>query len=376
MNQFSNFLRIYLIWKIDMIGFYSSFLEFIGALYFSMSLDEILKKKVWGPQDAKKQNRILDGLDDYTDKNFSKAVVDANQAKGLQLQAELSKKSMVGLFVIAFLLVFCGYESFLLEVSKASLYDLHLGLAYTMIVFIISQFCFQRIIFKKWKYSVLYLFTISASFFIIHKCHLLYGKSHIEQCIVNNIGLFTCMVVSLPILWQIFITWLYKSVFYGFIKDKILRAKNEYLRIIDDIHNGRYDNLPKEYHEIYMRNSQKAPDTTPQQALDDSLTEYKGILYNKIRAIGNNVSLIDLFGSWIKYRFLSLWKWILGVFKSKGTTLVSQDKLLIKNYEYYAKRFEAKKKKDRSLRMKAFCTDEKIKFEEFNKYYCSYCNKK
>ena len=37
-----------------MIGFYSSYLEFMGAIYFSMSIDEILEKKVWSPQNEKK----------------------------------------------------------------------------------------------------------------------------------------------------------------------------------------------------------------------------------------------------------------------------------------------------------------------------------
>ena len=97
--------------------------------------DDILRKKVWGPLDAKKQERALDGLGNYDDKNFKKAVIDANQTKGLKLQAELSKKSVIGLFIIAFLLIFCGYETSLPEICAALLYDLHTCMAYTITIF-------------------------------------------------------------------------------------------------------------------------------------------------------------------------------------------------------------------------------------------------
>ena len=84
-----------------MVADYSSFLEFVGAVYFTMSLSEYLTSKIWSPEDAKKFDRALDGLGMKDDKDFKQAVLAANTQKGVELQAELSKKSLIGLFVIA-----------------------------------------------------------------------------------------------------------------------------------------------------------------------------------------------------------------------------------------------------------------------------------
>lgn len=355
-----------------MVGYYSSYLEFLGAVYFSMCLDDILKRKVWSPQDAKKQGRALYGIGLYDDKNFSNAVVEANQAKGIELQAELSKKSIIGLFIISFLLIFCGYESFVEINKKADLFYLQLELAYTMLFFIFTWCGLNKFIFRKWEYAASYITVILVVFFIIHLCGFTYGQTSLEKTIVNNIGLFVCVIMTLPILWQIFITWMYKSVFYGYIKEKIILTKKKYQQIINDIANGNYENVPKEYHEIYMKNSHRTPTTTVQQAMDDSLTEYQGILYNEIRAIGKNVKLSHLFFSWIKYRCISIVKWFVGLFSFKGK-LVGPDKLNVVDYRYCAQKYDSLKAKDRTMKMKYFCQQENINFHEFQRYYTAYC---
>lgn len=355
-----------------MVGLYSSYLEFLGAVYFSLSLDDIIKRKVWSPQDAKKQSRALDGIGLYDDKNFSNAVYEANQAKGVELQSELSKKSIVGLFVIAFLLIFSGYESYVGIENKGALFSLQLELAYTMLVFVLTWCGFNGYIFREWKYAATYIMAILAVFLLIHLCNLTYGQSILEKCIVKNIGLFVCIIMSVPILWQIFITWMYKSVFYGYIKEKIILSKNKYFQTIADISEGKYANIPTQYYEIYMKNSQRTPTTTGQQALDDSLTEYQGILYNEIRTIGKNVKLVHLFFSWLKHKCVTIVHWFVGVFTFKAKW-GGPGKLNVKDYGYYARKYDSLKKKDRTVKMKTFCQQESINLDEFQKYYSVYC---
>lgn len=354
-----------------MVGYYSSYLEFIGAVYFSMSLDEILKKKVWNPQDAKKQSRVLSSLVDSKDKNFAKAVVDANQAKGSKLQAELSKKSITGLFLVAFLLLFCGYEASFEPTLPEHTYKLsqwHLSLAYTLVAFIILLYIFRDVIFEKWKYTASFIIAILFIPFILYHANLVYGHTLIERWVVENIGLFVCAIISIPIIGQIFITWIYKSVFYGFIKDKIGVARDAYLHIIEDIQKGNYEKIPREYHEIYLKNSQKNPEITAKQALDDSLTEYQGLLYNEIRTIGNNVKTRDLFKSWVLYKLNSATNSVRNLFRRR-----SRNRIQVKDYSYYVQKFECQKKNNKSLKMRSFCQEQNISFDEFKSYYSSHC---
>lgn len=44
-----------------MVADYSSYLEFIGAVYFTMSIEKYLTNKIWTPQDAKKTKKSFGG---------------------------------------------------------------------------------------------------------------------------------------------------------------------------------------------------------------------------------------------------------------------------------------------------------------------------
>ena len=360
-----------------MVADYSSFLEFIGAVYFTMSLDEILTRKVWSPLDIKKESRALDYLGMSDDDDFKNAVLDANQKKGEILQQELSKKSVIGLFVIAFLLVFCGYEQEIYNPDNTEpLKLLQLELAYTSVLFISSLFLLQYKLFEKVKYVTLYVIGLFTTFIVIRWKTLVFNNSSIEQFVVDNIGLFVCVIVTIPILWQIFITWIYKSVFYGYVKTRIRNAQTEYARVLDLLHKHQYDQLPKQYHEIYIRITQASNNTSPQQALDDSLTEYQGALYNEIRTIGLKIRLSQLMLFWIVYKVKKFLRWVKELFTSGGKSLMKSKKLVEKNYEDYAKKFKNMKSQNKNLKLKQFCEIVNINFEEFERYYCKYCQNK
>lgn len=355
-----------------MVADYSSFLEFVGAVYFTMSLSEYLTSKVWSPKDTKKFNRALDGLGMKDDEDFKQAVLAANKKKGEILQAELSKKSLIGLFVIAFLLMFCGYEQEIKEVGDESdVAILQLELAYSCVYFMVSQFLLQWILFDKWKYVVFYIVSIIVFFLFIRWKTWVFNCYELENFLVEYIGLVVCVTVSIPILWQIFITWIHKSVFYGYVKSKIKEAQEVYKDAQESIKNGEYNKLPHRYHEIYMRKSQVSG--TPQQALDDSLTEYIGVLYNDIRVIGLKVRLYQLLLSWFKFRGKCIVTWFRNLFRSRGKSVVQPNKLLVPNYADYAEKYHEMKQKKKNLKMTEFCKNENIKYEEFRKYYCKYC---
>lgn len=357
-----------------MVAYYSSFLEFIGAVYFTMCLDEILTRKIWSPLDIKQQKRALDFLEMGDDEDFKKAVIDANKQKGEILQKELSKKSVIGLFVIAFLLMFCGYEQEMYDKSNITPVNLlQLELAYSCVIFIVSLFLLQYKLFEKVKYVTVYILSLFCVFLLIRWKTLVYNNSAVENFVIDNIGLFVCVIVTIPIVWQIFITWIYKSVFYGYVKTQIRNAQTEYTRVLEFLNKQQFNQLPKQYHEIYIRITQASSNTTPQQALDDSLMEYKGALYNEIRTIGLNIRLYQLMIEWIKHKFKTVWRWVRDFFVTKGKSLQQSKKLVEKNYLDYAKKYQVMKTKNKNLRMNRFCESENINFEEFKKFYCKYC---
>jgi hypothetical protein len=339
-----------------------------------MCLDEILTRKIWSPIDFKQQERALDYLGMGRDQDFKDAVLDANKQKGKILQKELSKKSVIGLFVIAFLLVFCGYEQEIYDPENiAPLKLLYLELAYTCVIFIVSLFLLQYKLFEKVKYVTLYIIGLFFTFLIIRWKALVYNESGVEQFVVDNIGLFICIIVTIPIIWQIIIIWIYKSVFYGYVKTQIRNAQAEYARVLDLLNKHQFDQLPKQYHEIYIRITQASSNTTPQQALGDSLMEYQGALYNEIRSIGLKIRLSKLMVSWVVFKTKKCLWWLKELFTSRGKSLMKSKRLVEKNYEDYAKKYKNMKLQNKSLKMKQFCEIVSINFDEFERYYRKYC---
>lgn len=316
------------------------------------------------------------------DEDFKKAVLDANTNKGNILQSELDKKSVIGLFVIAFLLIFCGYEQSVNDSCSNSLSHLQLALLCSSVYFLLFFFVLHRVLFRKWKWTVIFIASILGVFFYVFiymmdiniKADI--DVSGIKHFIGTHLGLIVCIIVSIPILWQIFITWICKSVFYGYIKTEIRKAQEDYKKVQLYIETNQYGKLPQRYYEIYMRISQSDSMISTQQALGDSLLEYRGVLYNDIRTIGLKVRIHQLLISWIKYKILLLYQWAVNLVSSKGKSVTEPNKLNVESYADYARRFMAMKKKNKRLKLKDFCVNNKIDFKEFKNYYCKYCQLK
>lgn len=357
-----------------MVCDYSSYLEFVGAIYFTMCLDEILTKKLWSPLNLREQERALDGLGLEKDNSFKQAVNEANKQKGQKLQCELSKKSTIGLFVIAGLLVFCGYESNLNNILSNNLGTLQTAMSYTSVIFLLSMFLMQWFLFDKWKYVVLYIFALFVFFCAIYTNELFFDCLDLNEWCRLHVGIIVCTSVTIPILWQIFITWIHRNIFYGYIKTKIIQAQAKHKRAMDLYDAGEYDKLPTAYKNIYLKVSNKTPETTAKEAKDDSLTEYMGVLYNEIRTIGLKIRLYELVISWIWHTLKKLFFGCIDFFTTGGKSAIGKEKIQVKDFAYHAARYKELKIKKKSFKMQEYCKSVGISFDEFNKYYSKYCN--
>lgn len=111
--------------------------------------------------------------------------------------------------------------------------------------------------------------------------------------------------------------------------------------------------------------------------LDDSLTEYQGVLYNEIRVIGREVKLYHLIVSWFSFKLRSLWKWVANLYMTKGKSVLNSDKLQLMDYKFYADKYnKLKNSKNMNVKMSSFCESENIDLKEFNRYFIKYCQSK
>lgn len=351
----------------SMIGDYSSYLEFIGAVYFTMSLDDILKRKVWSPQDEVRLKKAIDGFDINNDPSLKKAIVHANRAKGDELQAELSKKSVFGLFSVGALLLVCGYEPCIAD-DPLKLSVLHLTVLYVSIALIASLFLgLMWFAFKKWKYTSTLLVLTFIAFFVIYYFRLVYGESEIETLCLKYTGLIVSTIITIPILWQLFISWMYKSIFYGYIKSKIKDANEKYKQVTGHINDGNLNDVPEAYKKIIMNQTLSHKNGTTKELLDDSLTEYKGVLYAEIKKIGENVKLYKLAASWVIHHIMRCIKWLKLPIARKFSYIRASSTIDVDDLQTHAQKFRLMQSQGK-ITLRGYCEMAGIETKQFIQY--------
>lgn len=282
-----------------MIANYSPFLEFLAALYSTIFLDNIITQKVWTPQYIDGLKKAIDGVDFAGNGFMGRTIMEVNIEKAKELQLRSTKKSIFMIIIITFLLIFCGYEqdfdNDVLSLHNALFYSLTIGGGIPLLVFF-------KVVFSKWKWTILTsLFNIFL-FVFIYNYRLFYGCSKLEQYVTTYIGLYVSIILVLPILWQILLCWLYRGAFIGYIKAKIIEKKEIYDDTIKKVEEGNIDDIPEDYKNIVLKTATAHKEETIQNALDSSIDLYADKLIQMITDLCKNLSPWTILGSWIKYQ--------------------------------------------------------------------------
>ena len=282
-----------------MIANYSSFLEFIAAVYCTIWIDNIVTQKVWTPRYIDSLRKAIEGVQFAGNTSLSTEIIESNTERGNELQLRSSKTSMFMIFIIAFLLIFSGYE----QGFKGNIEMLHLPLLYSFLVgMTLTLLLFNRLIFSKWKWTICAIIINLAIFVCIYYWELFYGKSKIERVLNSQIGLLVSIILILPIFWQIFICWIYGSAFVGYIKTQLTEQKGKYEEAIHNIEKGCTEEVSEEYKKIILKKATENKDEPFKNTLDKSINEYAEILKEQITKTCRDISAWKIFISWCVFQ--------------------------------------------------------------------------
>lgn len=214
-----------------MISNFSSFIEFFGALYLTMSVDNQYFKAIWVSKD---NEQIISDITKDIDESVKKATITSlnDSAKSLNDRIiELNRRK--GGFMLAMcilLLVFIGFE----PVNANSTFYLPLLLC-TIGSFVV-WFCSSYFL-TKWKLVVFFVAFNITVYTILHAsiAHI----TLISQCRVTNfllgyIDWICVLTLSLPILHHLFIHWMYHGVYRGYMKHELHGAIADYTNACED----------------------------------------------------------------------------------------------------------------------------------------------
>ena len=283
-----------------MLSNFSSLLELMAGVYFTMCLDNILTQKIWSVDYFAAFKKSLEELSFGGNKSIASEVVEQNRDLISIMQAKLTKKSVYMLTYISILLFACGVEANKNPTTEACGIYMFIEL---QSLFTLITLCSSKFIFQKWSRTFNALFWPLAAIFVLSNssyCINLY--SYIAIPVIGIIHLVLFLVVY-PILWQIFKVWAYKSQFYKYMNNTMIQVSNEYNNVLDILQNGGDINeLPEEYGKILQENTIKHKKDKAQKAIDDSITDYTALLQRKLKKIGYDTSLWTVLWTNLRYK--------------------------------------------------------------------------
>ena len=274
---------------------FSSLLEVFTAIYVSMFIDEILSN-FWTPDYQDKISKLIEGMR-IPAINYFVVKVKTNIGKNAkEIGGHMKRKA-------AFFFAYC--LSFLLLAGLESHSPLMEKYGYVLVtllsliggVFVITgrwMFCRLRmVVFSVFIYVLAFLFLYFSPF-----VEFISSKSWFPQIDDKMATVCFLAVMTVPILWQIILIWLYSRCYSGFMQARVSKEAYIYGKAYLAYKLKDMAALPMEY-EVVARDFASEPVATG----DTSLRPLNDILVRRLEPICNAPEPMSLIWSYIKYNF-------------------------------------------------------------------------
>ncbi len=344
-----------------MIANFSSFIEFLAAIYVTMCLDNQICRNFWTPDYFDSMRTILKGYNFEGSSNLFQKLQDGiNDIYGRI--SNLSQKK--GGFMLGFcvwLLILIGLEGNI----KDELWGYIPFLFSCFYVFVIVLF--SKFILCKWKFVILALLGLLVTFVLsyIYAVQLFQWVSSLNLNLLDYKYFIFIIILLLPILHQLWVNWLYSSVYKGYLKKQVELEYEKYKRSKEGIEKRKKEIIDPEYLEAWNDQYFKNEDS------DQSLTIFNRVLYYRLLKIASP-SIWRLFWSFLchwRVKIYSLLKKKKGMVKVEDKSVNANDIFSIipkENFkldfskEYSIYRQWKKDRNGKNASVKVFCIEKSI----------------
>lgn len=274
---------------------FSSLLEVFTAIYVSMFLDDILVN-IWTPHYKQQICQLIKDMKIPAISYFVKKVEENIDSNAKVIGGHMKKKA-------AFFVVFCMGLLLLagLEVHSNVLPKYGYIFVVALSLFGLFSFFLGQWIFCKFSRVVAAISLFIAFFFVLYFGGILewvYEVANLDW-IDDKFAICSFLsILSLPILWQLFVIWIYSSLYKGYMQEKIAREAYIYGKAYIAYKLRDIAALPKEY-ETVARDFVTRRNTDA----DTSLHSLNDILVCRLEDLCTPPHVLKVFWSWIKYNF-------------------------------------------------------------------------
>lgn len=344
-----------------MISNFSSFVEFFAAIYVTMTVNNDFCSNFWTPKYYEEMKLLLSVYNFNGSSSIHDELLAHIKENYNVVQNNAHHRGFILLALCVCYLIFMGFEN-----ERNSMVVEHYMPIICCTLFVGIILVISNIALKKWRRVVLF----------VSLCIVMYVSLNVFACakisklpISHFLYEYKCHImigiIVLPVAYQIYVYWLYSSIYKGYLKDKVAIEYNRFSTSMTGIKNREKNKVDKVYLDIWT-------DTKFNSEGDTTLTPFYKELNNRLLVLASPTHW-QLVSSWFCYQgrtFIHKRK-----LKSKNasdmtTNMVIQNQL--EKYEIgnvdFQKEYEDycawKKKARKNTSLKAYCAANKLPAKE------------
>lgn len=272
---------------------FSSLLEVFTAVYVSMFIDDILSN-IWTPKYKSKISSLIESMKIPAIGYIVKNVEDNIDANASNIANHMKIKAMYFVIVCMAFLLLAGLEVHSPILPEYGYLMVTILSIFSIILFILGKWAFRSI--ASVIVSVLGFSILFSSLYFTPLLAYLYGLELFSWVNDKTAACSFLLALSFPICWQLFLIWVYSSLYKGFMQEKISMEAYVYGKAYIAYKLKDMAALPKEY-EMIARDFVTIPETNG----DTSLNSLNQVLISRLEILCNPPHILKIFWSWIKF---------------------------------------------------------------------------
>lgn len=271
---------------------FSSLLEVYTAIYVSMFIDDILSN-IWTPSYKQKISQLIQNMNIPAISFFQIQVEDNIDDNAVKIRDQMKRKAIFMFSVCMSFLLIAGLEENSLILPKYG-YRIVASLSIVSLLFTI----FGRWLFRNKSRVVLCVFAYVALLIVLYFTDITRNFS-ILYCGLSEYKVTLCLLffaLTLPIVWQLFLIWIYSSLYKGYMYEKLAKETYIYGKAFLAYKIKDMAALPKEYETV-------ARDFVVAQPMDGdtSLNSLNMILVKRLEKLCQLPKVMNVFLSWMYF---------------------------------------------------------------------------
>lgn len=282
-----------------MIYYYSTLIQFVAAIYVTLSFDNWLFKSLWSMSYAKLINERVETLFKVSSSAIEKHLMDSVSNNAALIEKRSRLRGFFCLLYCSATLWYVGYEQncLSLEAAQDEIDTFHLSFsAFTLL----SAVGFLAVCI--WATRLLHAFEVCVLLmvgFVLLNCLDLSVclNSDVVLHFVRNLNLYCSILIVLPLLYQIILTWLYSDNYY-YILGANIRKEYEYFQAALDAESA--EEVPPNYNEAIAASYF---DSKKGKSIDTGVTNITKVFRKRLQEVTSVPSSLELVKYAVKHCF-------------------------------------------------------------------------